>query len=57
MTGFEYGMVGGVLAILGFLWSLHRDIRSLSDRVSRIEGFLQGRMMSAQDLQSHHPAE
>ncbi|MCY4350783.1 MAG: hypothetical protein OXC25_13145 [Thiotrichales bacterium] len=30
--------LAGIAAILGFLWSLHRDMRSLSDRVSRLAG-------------------
>jgi len=28
--------IGVGVAILGFLWSLHRDMRNLSDRVSRL---------------------
>lgn len=30
------------VAILAFLWSLHRDMRSLSDRVARLEGLIEG---------------
>ena len=30
--------LAGVVGIIAFLWSLHRDMRSLSDRVSRLEG-------------------
>ncbi len=30
--------IGVGVAILGFLWSLHRDMQNLSDRVSRLEG-------------------
>ena len=29
------------IAILGFLWGLHRDMRSLSVRVARLEGEIQ----------------
>ena len=28
--------------VVGFLWSLHRDIASLRDRVSRLEGLFEG---------------
>ena len=38
----EYVTIGIGIAILGFLWSLHRDMRVLSDRVSRVEGLLEG---------------
>ena len=41
--------IGLLLAVAGFLWSLHRDVRgldrdlrSLSDRVARVEGLLEG---------------
>ena len=41
--------LGLLLAVAGFLWSLHRDVRgldrdlrSLSDRVARVEGLLEG---------------
>ena len=42
MVATEYVLIGGVVAALAFLWTLHRDMRSLSDRVSRIEGLLEG---------------
>lgn len=42
MVPTEYVFIGGVVAILAFLWTLHRDMRSLSDRVSRLEGLLEG---------------
>ena len=38
----DYVIIGVELAILGFLWTLHRDMRTLSDRVSRLEGLLEG---------------
>ncbi|MCY3754054.1 MAG: hypothetical protein OXG99_08205 [Alphaproteobacteria bacterium] len=41
--------MGLLLAVAGFLWSLHRDVRgldrdlrTLSDRVVRVEGLLEG---------------
>lgn len=41
--------LGLLLAVAGFLWSLHRDVRgldrdlrTLSDRVARVEGLLEG---------------
>jgi len=30
--------LAGIVGIIAFLWNLHRDMRSLSDRVSRLEG-------------------
>ena len=42
MVPAEYITMGGVAAVLAFLWTLHRDIRFLSDRVSRLEGLLEG---------------
>ena len=42
MVPTEYVLIGGVVAALAFLWTLHRDMRSLSDRVSRLEGLLEG---------------
>ena len=42
MVPTEYVLIGGVVAVLAFLWTLHRDMRSLSDRVSRLEGLLEG---------------
>ena len=41
MVATEYVLIGGVVAVLAFLWTLHRDMRSLSDRVSRLEGLLE----------------
>lgn len=38
MTMFEYALIGLVVAILGSQWGIHRDLRSLSDRVSKLEG-------------------
>lgn len=30
--------VVAAVVIIGFLWSLHRDVRSISERVARLEG-------------------
>lgn len=30
------------VGVLAFLWNLSRDVRSLSERVARIEGVLEG---------------
>ena len=31
-----------LVAVLGCLWSLHRDMRELSERVAKVEGLLEG---------------
>ena len=35
-------VVALMIAVLGFLWSLHRDMRGLSERVAKVEGLLEG---------------
>ena len=35
---FDYATLAALLAIMAFLWSLHRDIGTLRDRISRLEG-------------------
>ena len=36
-------MLGALMfAVLGFLWTLHRDMRGLSGRVAKVEGLLEG---------------
>lgn len=35
-------VVALTIAVLGFLWSLHRDMRGLSERVAKVEGLLEG---------------
>lgn len=35
---FDYATLAALLAIVAFLWSLHRDIGNLRDRISRLEG-------------------
>ena len=41
-TGFII-QLGGLAAIFLFLWKLHTDIVGLSERIARIEGWIQGR--------------
>ena len=31
-----------LVAILGFLWNLHRDVAGLCERMARVEGLLEG---------------
>ena len=38
----DYITLAGLVGIIAFLWSLHRDMRNLSDRVSRLEGLIEG---------------
>ncbi len=33
-----YTIIGMGIAILAFLWALHRDLRNLGERVARLEG-------------------
>lgn len=35
---FDYATLAALLAIIAFLWSLHRDIGNLHDRISRLAG-------------------
>ena len=35
-------VVALMIAALGFLWSLHRDMRGLSERVAKVAGLLEG---------------
>ena len=32
----------GAIAIIGFLWNLHRDVANLRERMARLEGLLEG---------------
>ena len=34
----DYATLAALLAIIAFLWSLHRDIGNLRDRIARLEG-------------------
>ena len=38
----DYLILAAALAILAFLWTLHRDMRGLAERVARLEGLLEG---------------
>ena len=42
MISTDYLTLAGVAGILAFLWNLHRDMRNLSDRVSKLEGLMEG---------------
>lgn len=42
MFNLDYLSLLGIVAILAFLWNLHRDMRTLSDRVSKLEGLIDG---------------
>ena len=51
--------IGLLLAVAGFLWSLHcdvrgldRDLRARSDRVAKVEGLLEGLRDSISGRQS-----
>ena len=39
----DYVLMGAAVAILGFLWQLHRDMASVKERLARIEGWIEGR--------------
>lgn len=36
----DWEIIIGFTAVLGFLWRQNRDMRSLSERVSKLEGML-----------------
>jgi len=38
----EWVTLAGVVTIAAFLWSLHRDMRALGERVARLEGLIEG---------------
>lgn len=38
----EWITLAGVMTIAAFLWSLHRDMRALGERVARLEGLIEG---------------
>ena len=45
MTGWlaENGVtIAGMIAIIGFLWILHRDMAGLRERMARLEGLFEG---------------
>ena len=41
-----------LVAILGFLWNLHRDVAGLRERMARVEGLLEGFVARSQESQS-----
>ena len=38
----DYVILGVGVAILAFLWNLHRDIADLRERMARLEGLFEG---------------
>ena len=34
--------LAAAVAIIAFLWSLHRDVRNLAERVAKVEGLIEG---------------
>ena len=42
MLNLDYLSLAGIVAILALLWNLHRDMLALSERLSRIEGLIDG---------------
>ena len=40
MENVDWVMLGFGVAILAFLWNLHRDMKDLGERISRVEGQL-----------------
>ena len=35
-------IITAAVAIMGFLWSLHRDVADLRERMARLEGLFEG---------------
>ena len=46
---FNYATLTGVIAILAFLWNLHRDVAGLRERMARLEGLIEGFTRSSGD--------
>ena len=42
MSPFEYAVIIIGVALIGSQWSLHRDMRGLSERIARLEGAFDG---------------
>ena len=38
----DYLILAAAIAILAFLWNLHRDMRGIAERVAKLEGLLEG---------------
>ncbi|MCY3852907.1 MAG: hypothetical protein OXG03_04970 [Gammaproteobacteria bacterium] len=41
MQPFEWGMIIGLVVVIGFLWKLHTDMTSFGQRLARVEGMLE----------------
>ncbi len=41
MTDFEWAALAVAVAFLGFLWTLHRDMTSVRERLTRLEGMVE----------------
>jgi hypothetical protein len=39
---FDFAALAVGIAILAFLWNLHRDVANLRERMARLEGLLEG---------------
>ena len=46
----EWVTLAGVVTIAAFLWSLHRDMRALGERVARLEGAMSAMTSNIQTL-------
>ena len=38
----DWVTLAGIVAILGFLWNLQRDVADLRERMARLEGLFEG---------------
>ena len=47
--------LAGIVAIAAFLWSLHRDMHALGERVARLEGLIEG-LRDAVTARNERPA-
>lgn len=48
----DYISIVGVVAILAFLWNLHRDVADLRERMARLEGLFEGFMRTRENSQT-----
>ena len=55
METFEWGMVVGIVAILGFLWKLHTDMDALGQRIAKLEGLFEGVLFQVKPSASDSP--
>ena len=42
MNPTDWITLAGIVAILAFLWNLHRDVADLRERMARLEGLFEG---------------